>query len=389
MPGLNRTLPPLWPTENRKRCAKLLLAIWLILLTIGQLGIASSAQAARLRLKDISHIKGVRYNQLVGYGLVVGLAKTGDKSRSTQTAEWNLINNMGGRLASENNIRSNNAATVIVTAMVPPFAKPGDHIDVVVSSMADAKSLEGGVLVQTQLLAPNGEIVALAQGPISTGGISVEASGSSARTAITTSARVPNGAIIEREIFTEIGDNQGMDLVLNKTDFTLASRVADSINRGLAPARAVDGSTIRVNFPERFVDNRVGFIALLENMEVNSVDEIAKVVVNERTGTIVIGNNVRLLPAAVAHGGITVKVSTTNAVSQPGAFSPGGQSVGVTNSDIQIDEKPGSLVQLGANASLADLVSALNALGATPNDLISILQALKAAGSLEAQLEII
>lgn len=346
------------------------------------------AQAATLRVKDISHIKGVRNNQLVGYGLVVGLSKTGDKSRSTQTTTANLINNFNGRLNNDNDIRSTNTAAVIVTAIVPPFAKEGDPLDVMVSSMADASSLEGGVLVNTELRAPNGEVVALAQGPLSTGGTSVEASGSSKRTSITTSARIPNGAIMEREIHTQIGDDHGMDLVLNRTDFTLASRTAEAITQSVAPARAIDGSTVRVLFPDQFIDNRVAFLSKVENVTVNGTQEVAKVVINERTGTIVIGSNVKLLPAAVAHGGITVSVSTENSVSQPNSFSQG-QTVGVSNSKISIDKAPGSLVKLGANASLQDLVAALNALGVTPSDLISVLQALKAAGSLEAALEII
>jgi flagellar P-ring protein precursor FlgI len=353
------------------------------------LSLTSVVHAIPLRLKDITHIKGVRNNQLVGYGLVVGLSKTGDKSRSTLNAQWNLINHMGGSLNSENDIKSGNSAAVMVTAIVPPFAKPGDQIDIVVSSMNDAKSLEGGVLVNTQLLAPNGEVVALAQGAISTGGVSADGGGSSKRTAIVTSGRIPSGAIIEREIFTEIGDDSGMDLVLNRTDFSLAQRVAETISKRVAPARAVDGATVRIQFPDKFVDNRVAFISKLENLEVESTADIAKVVVNERTGTIVIGNNVRLSAAAVAHGGITVTISTTNAVSQPGPMSSGGQTVGVTNSQVEIEKKSGALVQLPANASLGDLVNSLNAIGVTPSDLISILQALKAAGSLEATLEII
>ncbi len=360
---------------------------------IGLLGAFSMAnttvEAARLRIKDITHVKGVRNNQLVGYGLVVGLAKTGDKSKSTQTTTANLITNFNGRLINDNDIRPTNAAAVIVTALVPPFAKEGDPLDVIVSSMADAGSLEGGVLINTELRAPNGEIVALAQGPLSTGSTSVDAGGSSKRTGITTSARIPGGAIMEREIHTEIGDESGMDLVLNRTDYTLASRVAEALSRSVGPARAIDGSTIRVLFPDQYIDNRVSFLAKVENVTVDATEEIAKVVVNERTGTIVIGNNVKLLPAAVAHGGITVSVATTNSVSQPNSATTGGQAVGVSNSQISIEKGQGSLVQLGPNATLQDLVAALNALGVTPSDLISVLQALKAAGSLEATLEII
>lgn len=186
-----------------------------------------------------------------------------------------------------------------------------------------------------------------------------------------------------------IGDESGLELVLDRTDFTMANKVAEAITRSGFPARAMDGSTVRVLLPDQYIDNRVAFLAKVENVMVEAEQEISKVVVNERTGTIVIGSNVKLLPAAVAHGGITVSVSTTNSISQPNSFSNGGQTVGVTNSDISIDKEAGSLVQLGANATLQDLVAALNALGVTPSDLISVLQALKAAGSLEATLEII
>ncbi|MEM0951576.1 MAG: flagellar basal body P-ring protein FlgI [Cyanobacteria bacterium P01_H01_bin.74] len=347
------------------------------------------AGATSVRIKDIAHIKGVRNNQLVGYGLVVGLNRTGDQSISTQISSANLINNFDGRLQNPNDIRPTNTAAVIVTALVPPFAKAGDPIDVIVSSLADAKSLEGGVLVNTALKAPNGEIIALAQGALSTGGTSVSANGSSKRTAITTTARIPNGAIMEREIHTDIGTMNSMDLVLDRTDFTLASRVSDTVSSNLASARAIDGSTIRVLFPNQYIDNRVAFMAKLENLTVETTQEIAKVVVNERTGTVVIGSNVKLLPAAVAHGGITVTVATRNEVSQPDGLGGAGQTVGVSNSEIEIVEEPGNLVKLSANASLDDLVAALNALGVSPSDLISVLQALKAAGSLEASLEII
>jgi len=375
--------------HNAAQHLKRLIAVSLISLMSLATALTPSAQAARLRVKDIAHVKGVRNNQLIGYGLVVGLAKTGDKSKSTQGTAASLINNFNGRLTSDNDIRPYNSAAVIVTAIVPPFAKEGDPLDVLVSSMADATSLEGGVLISTELRAPNGEIVALAQGPLSTGSTSVDAGGSSKRTGITTSARVPGGAIMEREIHTDIGDENGMDLVLNRTDYTLASRLADAITKTLSPARAIDGSTIRVLFPDQYIDNRVSFLAKVENVTVDATEEIAKVVVNERTGTIVIGNNVKLLPAAVAHGGITVSVSTTNSVSQPNSATTGGQAVGVSNSQISIEKAQGSLVQLGPNATLQDLVAALNALGVTPSDLISVLQALKAAGSLEATLEII
>ncbi len=345
--------------------------------------------AFEIPLKDISHIKGIRDNELVGYGVVVGLQKTGDKSRSTQMAQKNLLMNFGSVVQNTTDIKNDNSAAVIVTATLPPFAKGGDRIDVTVSSMADAKSLEGGVLVETQLLAPNGQVVALAQGPISTGGTSASAAGSSKRTAITTSGRIPNGAIVEMDMHTQIGDSTGFDVVLNHSDFTMAEKVADLINSRIAPAYATDGGTIRVQIPETYLDNRVPMIAAVQNLMIDPGDSNNdKVVVNERTGTIVIGSDVHLRPAAIAQGGITVSIQATNSVSQPGALSNGG-TVGYTNAKINIDKKPGALVQLNSNATLQDLVSALNALGATPSDLISILQALKAAGSLQATLQII
>jgi len=375
---------------SHRLMSALILAVSLLAFPLASIQFAPKAMAmsATLRIKDISHIKGVRNNQLVGYGLVVGLNKTGDKSRSTQTTAASLISNFNGRLNNDNDLRSTNTASVIVTALVPPFAKEGDPLDVTVSSLADASSLEGGVLVSTELRAPNGEIVALAQGPLSTGGTSVDASGSSTRTAITTTARIPSGAIMEREIRTDIGDQNSMDLILDRTDFTLANRVAEVVTANAGQARAVDGSTIKVLIPDQYLDNRVAFLSKVENLEVYATQEIAKVVINERTGTVVIGDHVKLLPAAVAHGGITVSVSTTNEVSQPGAFS-NGQTMGVSNSKISVEKGKGSLVRLGGNATLKDLVTALNALGVSPSDLISVLQALKAAGSLQAVLEII
>lgn len=344
--------------------------------------------ATRLRVKDIAHIDGIRENQLIGYGIVVGLQGTGDNSRSTLRTNRALLTNLGTVIENDNDIKKGNSAAVIITAKISAFAREGDKMDVVVSSLADAKSLEGGVLVQTQLLAPNGEVVAIAQGPISTGGVSVSASGSSAKTSITTSGRIPNGAIVERTINTEIGDDYGITLVLNKPDFTMAARVAQVVNENIAPAKAIDGGTIRISYPASFEADRVGFVAALESLTVESTDSIAKVIVNERTGTIVIGNDVKLLPAAVAHGNITVTVTTQNQVSQPNSFS-GGVTTGVSNSQININESPGRLIELPANSNLRDLVAALNTIGVTPFDLISILQALNESGSLKATLEII
>lgn len=364
---------------------KILATILTILMLAG--AIPANAIDAKVRIMDITHIKGVRENQLVGYGVVVGLPGTGDNSRSTQITNKMLLRNLGTVIEQENYIQKGASAAVIVTATVPPFSKNGDKIDVTVSAMADCKSLEGGVLVQTILKAPNGEAVAVAQGPLSVGGINKIAGSSSARTAITTSGRIPGGAIIERDIYTEIGDEDSITLCLDKSDYTLVSRIAKSVSQ-LAPAQAIDGSSVRVKIPPRFMNDRVTFISLLENMEVSPTLEKAKVVVNERTGTVVIGADVKLLPAAVAHGNITVTVSTTNSVSQPNSFA-NGATVGFENSEVSISKAPGSLIAMPANSNLNDLIRALNSIGVAPVDLISILQALKKSGSLQAELIII
>lgn len=347
------------------------------------------AQANKVRIKDVTHIDGIRDNQLVGYGIVVGLPGTGDNSRSTQITNVSMLKNLGTIIDSPNDIKQGNTAAVIITATLPPFARSGDRLDVLVSSIADAKSLEGGVLVQTHLLAPNGEVVAVAQGPLSVGGTSVAAGGSSVRTTIVTSARVPNGAIIERDITTPIGDDTGIKLVLRRNDFTMAARIAETVSARLAPARAIDGSAIRVIIPHNFQDDRIRFISLLENITLQSAETQAKVVINERTGTIVIGNEVKLLPAAVAHGNLSVTVRTSTEVYQPGPMSFVGETIAVETTDIEVKKEEGRLVEVPANANLGELVRALNSIGVTPYDLISILQALNAAGSLQAQLEII
>ncbi len=344
-------------------------------------------QAATVRIMDLAHIQGVRENQLVGYGVVVGLPGTGDNSRSTQITNKMMLRNLGTVIEQENYIQKGASAAVIVTATVPAFAKNGDKIDVTVSAMADCKSLEGGVLVQTILKAPNGEAVAVAQGPVSVGGINKIAGASSARTAITTTGRIPGGGIVERDIYTEIGDETSITLTLDHSDYTLVSRIANAVSR-IAPARAIDGTSVRVQIPSKFQNDRVTFLSILENLEVAPTAERAKVIVNERTGTVVIGADVKLMPAAVAHGNITVTVAGQNDVSQPNGFS-NGATVGFENADIEINKTPGSLIEMGANSNLNDLVKALNSIGVAPIDLISILQALKKSGSLQAELIII
>ena len=365
---------------------KLLKLILVITMITGM--VSSDALSTMVRIKDIAHVKGVRNNQLVGYGVVVGLPGTGDNSRSTQITNQMLLKNLGTVIEQSNYIQKGSSAAVLVTATVPPFAKNGDQIDLTVSTMADAKSLEGGVLVQTQLRAPNGEIVAIGQGPVSVGGISKDSNGTSTRTAITTTGRIPNGGIVERDINTQIGDENTLTLLLDKSDYTMATRVANTISRNVTAAKAEDGSSIRVAIPAKFNNDRIAFLSILENMTIDATRDKARVVVNERTGTVVIGSEVKLLPAAVAHGNITVTVQTTNQVSQPEPFA-GGTTTAFANSAVSVNKGSGSLVTMPANSTLNDLVRALNAIGVAPIDLISIMQALREAGSLQAERQVI
>ena len=372
--------------EKVSKMFKKLTALIMIIMIIASNAVM--AIEAKVRIMDLTHIKGVRDNQVVGYGIVVGLPGTGDNSRSTQITNKMLLMNLGTVIEQENYIQKGSSAAVIVTATIPPFSKNGDKIDCTVSTLADAKSLEGGVLVQTILKAPNGEAVAVAQGPVSVGGINKIAGASSQRTAITTTGRIPGGAIVERDITTDIGDENSVTLSLDKSDYTLVSRIAQTISSNVSPAKAIDGSSVQVQIPEKFLNDRVTFVSILENLEVSPTLERAKVVVNERTGTVVIGSDVKLLPAAVAHGNITVTVTTSPEVSQPLPFS-NGETIGFENAEVSINKTNASLISMPANSNLNDLVRALNSIGVAPIDLISILQALKKSGSLQAELIII
>lgn len=365
---------------------KKLISICLIILTAVAM-FPMEVFSATVRIVDITHVKGVRDNQIVGYGVVVGLPGTGDNSRSTQITNKLMLMNLGTVIEQDNYIQKGASAAVIVTATVPPFAKNGDKIDVTVSTFADAKSLEGGVLVQTLLRAPNGEAVAMAQGPITVGGVNASANGTSRRTAITSTGRIPNGAIMERDMETLIGDESTITLLTERSDYTMANRIAQSISR-VSPAKALDGTSIQVKIPEKFLNNRIAFLSIIENLEVSPTFERAKVVINERTGTVVIGSDVKLLPAAVAHGNITVSITATNEVSQANPFAQG-TTVGFENTDVDVDAASGSVVKMNANNNLNDLVKALNSIGVKPIDLISILQALKSVGSLQAELVVI
>ncbi|AER65859.1 flagellar P-ring protein [Thermovirga lienii DSM 17291] len=339
------------------------------------------------RLKDIGRIEGVRSNQLVGVGLVIGLQGTGDKGDLVLAMLGNLVENFGISI-DRDDLKSKNTAVVTVTCELPPFARNGQKIDVVVSSAGDAKSLEGGVLLQTPLRAANGLVYAVAQGPISIGGFSAGSGGSSVSKNFSTTGRIPGGAIVERETRWDVQDDGKIMFFLNRPDFTTADRVARAINSsyGMAIASAVDAGTVEIAVPAQYRGNLTPFVASLEGIRVRP-DAVARVVINERTGTIVIGGDVRIGEVAVAHGNLTVTVKGKKDVSQPEPFSLG-ETVVTSEATVAAEEEPGSLAVLRTTATVDDVVKSLNALGATPRDIITILQAIAQSGALQGELVI-
>jgi flagellar P-ring protein precursor FlgI len=348
------------------------------------------AQAPTVRLKDIAQVRGVRSNQLIGYGIVVGLEGTGDSNGAMFTVQSiaNMLERFGITVLP-GAIKVKNVAAVMVTAELPPFARAGNTIDVVVSSIGDARSLQGGTLLQTPLRGADGNVYAVAQGPISIGGFNFGGGGARVQRNHTTVGRIPNGALIEREVPASFlqGDN-GLTIQLNQPDFTTAARVVSSIRSAFPnlTVQALDPSTIRVLLDPQSAVDPVMLIASLETLSVLP-DIKARVVVNERTGTVVVNGDVRVAPVAIAHGGITVRVQTTFEVSQPPPLS-NGQTQVVPQTQVNASEEPARMVYLREGASVESLVKALNALGVTPRDLIAILQSLKAAGALHAEIEV-
>jgi flagellar P-ring protein FlgI len=351
------------------------------------------APAEAARIKEVASIQGVRPNQLTGYGLVVGLDGTGDQTTSapfaTQTL-LTLLQQMGVTAPNSSSIQLKNLATVMVTAQLPAFAQPGQTIDVTVSSLANAKSLRGGTLIATPLKGADGQIYAMAQGNLVIGGAGASASGSKVQINTLASGRIPEGATVERSVATPMNQGDAIQLDLNSSDFATASEVVRVINNrmGSGTADALDGRSIRVRMPAS-ADARVNFMAEIENLDVRQFAPAAKVVINARTGSIVMNQAVTIAACAVAHGSLSVTISTTPMASQPGPFAKVGQTVVMEKSDITITQQPGSLVQMPSGAKLADVVRALNSLGATPQDLLAILQAMKSAGALSAELEVI
>jgi flagellar P-ring protein precursor FlgI len=362
----------------------------LVTATIIALSLALSGQAmAASRIKDIVEFEGVRENMLVGYGLVVGLNGTGDNLRNTPEAKQSqesMLERLGVNVRGAN-LNSKNVASVMVTAKLPPFSAAGTPIDVSVSSMGDAKSLLGGTLLVTSLMGADGQAYALAQGSVQTGSVAASgASGSSVTKGVPTSGRIAGGAIIEREPGFRMASMSQMRLTLRNPDFTTARRIAEVINRNFPGSASVDNPTI-VTLRPPAGQSIMGFVSSIENLEV-SPDSSAKVVIDEVAGVIVMGENVRISTVAIAQGNLTITVQETPTVSQPGPFSRGQTEV-VANSQVKVEEERGrKLITLKNGASLSSVVAGLNALGVTPRDMISILQAIKAAGALQADIEV-
>jgi flagellar P-ring protein precursor FlgI len=353
--------------------------------------IAVPAQAAS-RLKDIADFEGIRENMLVGYGLVVGLNSTGDtltNSPFTRQSLIGMLERLGINVRDET-VKTQNVAAVMVTATMPAFGRTGSRMDVVISALGDASSLLGGTLLVTPLIGANGEVYAVAQGTVAVSGFSAKGQGATITKGVPTAGRIPNGAIIEREIGFELSSIKDLRLSLRNPDFTTATRVAQAINTHLGAngARAVDPTTVVLHIPEGQRNNVVGLMTSLEQLLVTP-DQIARVVIDEQSGIIVMGENVRISTVAIAQGNLTIRITETPQVSQPQAFSSTGTTTTVDRTDIKIDEgKDKRLAVLSAGVSLQELVNGLNALGVGPRDMISILQTIKAAGALQAEIEL-
>ena len=351
-----------------------------------------AAPAKAERIKDLASVQGIRNNQLVGYGLVVGLDGTGDQTTQTPFTTQSIINmlaQLGTTLPTTQSLQLKNVAAVMLTANLPPFARIGQTIDITVSSMGNAKSLRGGTLIMTPLKGADGQIYAQAQGNVMVGGVGATANGSKATVNHLLAGRIVGGATVEREVPTTLGQGAFVNYEMAVTDFGTTQRVVEAINRemGLGTAQAVDGRLIRVNAPED-ANARVAFMGRVENLDVKPVRGLAKVIVNPRTGSVVMSEAVTIEACAIAHGALSVVINTQPQVSQPNALA-GGQTVATAQSSISIDQASGALQQLKTSVNLADVVKAINALGANPQDLVSILQAMKAAGALRAELEVI
>jgi len=340
------------------------------------------------RVKDIAKIGENYEHQLIGYGVVVGLNGTGDSPAALFTLQsvQNMLQHFGINI-SQANLKLKNVAAVVVTAKLPPFVKKGSTIDVLVSSLGDAKSLQGGTLLLTHLQMLDGKIIAFAQGPVSIGGFNADAGGGSVRKNHPTVGRIPNGALIQsRPSGTDLPPKQNLSVVLNKPDFTTAARLASTINSNIYSniATAVDAATVKVNIPTESNTNLVKFISDIENLNIMP-DTVAKVVIDERTGTVVMGEKVQISTVAVAHGNLNINISMEDEISQPQPLSSG-KTIVLPQTELTVEEENEQLMVVPAGVDINEVVKALNAIGATPRDLISILQAIKEAGALQAEL---
>lgn len=376
-------------TPHKIRRFGSLAALWLL----AGLLVTGAAQASRI--KEVAAVEGVRSNQLTGFGLVVGLDGTGDQTTQmpyTSQGITNYLKQLGITLpaAAVSQLQLKNVAAVLVTAELPAFARPGQPLDVTVSSMGNSKSLKGGMLIATPLKGADGEVYALAQGSLVVAGAGAAAGGSKMQINHLSVGRIPGGAQVERIVPTPLLEGSSINLGLQASDFQTARRVAQAINKrfGEGAARALDGRTVNVSAPLD-ANARVSFIAEMEELPLEASIPSAKVVINSRTGSIVLNGAVTLGPCAIAHGNLSISISSTPVISQPNPLSTGGQTVVAEKSSIQIKQEPGILIQVPASPLLSDVVRALNALGATPQDLLAILQAIKAAGALNAELEVI
>lgn len=352
-----------------------------------------SGVAAAERIKDITTVAGVRSNQLMGYGLVVGLSGSGDQTTQTPFTVQSLksmLNQFGITVPQGQNLQVKNVAAVTIHAELPPFAKPGQSIDITVSSIGNAKSLRGGTLLMTPLKGADGNVYALAQGNLVVGGFGADAGDGSRMTVnIPSVGRIPSGATVEREVPMSMGAANSVILNLHQSDFTTANRIAEAVNGfiGAGTAIPLDGTSIRITAP-RDASQRVSFLSMLENLQVSPGDAAAKVIVNSRTGTVVIGKHVSVTPAAVAHGSLTVTIAEQPQVSQPEALAQG-QTVVATESTITVEEENNRMFLFEPGVSLNQIVQAVNQVGAAPGDLVAILEALKQSGALKAELIII
>ena len=357
----------------------------LILITI----VSFSALAERI--KDITSIQGVRENQLIGYGLVVGLDGTGEKTKYTEQTFRTMLGRFGINVPAGGQLKLKNTAAVAIHATLPAFAKTGQLIDVTVSSLGEAKSLRGGTLLMTPLKGANGQVFAIAQGNLVVGGFGAKGGdGSSITVNVPTVGRIPNGASVERTVATSFMDDDFIIFNLNQPDFTTAIRLAKQINQlvGSQTAKPIDATSIRVTAPRDYAQ-RINYLSVLENIQVIPAEMAARIVVNSRTGTIIIGKNIHLKEAAIAHGNLIIKIKENEDVSQPAPFSEQGTTVGTLDSQVEIEQENNRMFHFKPGATLQQLVEAVNAVGAAPGDVMAILEALKIAGAISGDLVVI